>query len=189
MDPASQYALAYALSSISGLRGFLVLFLAAAAAHFGYLHPSHGFAWLGSTPALWIFGVATIVEFFADKIPAVDNAMHTIQMISKPIAGAIVAGSVVPGQTDAMTYLLIAAGATNALAIHSAVTAVRAGSTIGTLGTLNPALSIGEDILAVGGAVIALIAPFAAAIIAALAFIAVALVARSVWKRRRRTAA
>ena len=70
MDAATQYALAYALSSISGLRGFLVLFAAAAAAHFGFLHPNHTFEWLGSVPAMWILGSATVVEFFADKIPA-----------------------------------------------------------------------------------------------------------------------
>lgn len=186
MDPSAQYALAYALSSVAGLRGFLVLFLAAAAAHFGYLHPSHGFAWLGSGTALWVLGAVTVVEFFADKIPAVDNAMHALQTAVKPVAGAIVAGSVVPGQTDALTYALIVAGAANALAIHGTVATVRAGSTLSTFGTLNPVLSVAEDILAVAGTAFALIAPFAAAILAALVFVAIVLSAGAILRRRRR---
>jgi hypothetical protein len=185
MDASAQYALAYSLSSISGLRGFLVLFLAATAAHFGVLHPNHTFAWLGSTSALGVLGAATMIEFIADKIPAVDNAMHALQSISKPIAGAIVAGSVIPGQTDVMTYVLMAAGATNALAIHGAVAGVRAGSTVGSFGTLNPVLSVVEDVLALGGTAFAFVAPFAAAIVAVLAFVAVVLIARWFWMRRR----
>lgn len=185
MDPSSQYALAYALSSISGLRGFLVLFGAALAAHAGLLHPNSTFAWIGSDSAMWILGGATLVEFLADKIPAVDNAMHALQTITKPVAGAIVAGSVVPGHTDLMTYVLMAAGATNALAIHGSVAGVRAGSTLGTFGMLNPVLSVIEDVLAVGGVVLALFAPFTAAAIALVAFVAVLAVARWVWSRRR----
>ena len=187
MDASSQYALAYSLSSITGLRAFLVLFLAAAAAHFGYLHPNHTFAWLGSESVMWILGVLTLVEFAADKIPAVDNALHAVQTFVKPVAGAIIAGSIVPGQTDVMTYVLMAAGATNALAIHGAVATARAGSTVGTFGVLNPVLSIIEDVLAVGGTIVALFAPFLTAIIALLAFVALIVVASSVWKRKRRS--
>lgn len=188
MDSAAQYALAYSLSSISGLRGFLVLFLAAGAAHFGFFHPNHTFEWLSSPIAMWILGGATVLEFLGDKIPAVDNAMHAVQTVLKPIAGAIVAGSVVPGQTDVMTYVLMAAGATNALAIHGAVATVRAGSTVGTFGTLNPVLSVVEDIFAVAGTALALVAPFATAVIALLACLTIVIVARAMWKRRRRPA-
>lgn len=189
MDAATQYALAYALSSISGLRGFLVLFLAACAAHFGILHPNHAFEWLGSGSAMWALGGLSAVEFVADKIPAVDNAMHALQTVSKPITAAIVTGSVVPGQTDLMTYVLMAAGATNALAIHGAVAGVRAGSTLGTAGTLNPVLSVIEDVVAVGATAIAFFAPVLMAIVAVVAFGCAIFIVRALWSRRRKRAA
>ena len=75
MDP-STFATAYGLSTSIGLRPFLTLALASIAMHFGYLHTSHAFAFLGSGGATWLLAGLAVLEFAADKIPIVDHALH-----------------------------------------------------------------------------------------------------------------
>jgi hypothetical protein len=171
MDSTS-FAAAYALSTSIGLRPFLTLALASLAMHFGYLHPSPAFAYLGSDRATWLLAALAALEFVSDKIPV---------------------GSMAPdGTADGGTYALMALGALNALGIHSGVAAVRAASTTMTLGTANPFVSLLEDVAAIVGTALALVFPWAAAVLAAFLTVTVALVARHLYlevRRRRGTGA
>src|ERR1700719_1335257 len=92
MDP-TQFATAYALSTSVGLRPFLTLALASLAMHFGYLHPSHPFAALGSDGATVLLAVLAVLEFFAEKVPAVDHALHAVHFATKPVAAAVLIGA------------------------------------------------------------------------------------------------
>ena len=165
---ASQFATAYALSTSVGLRPFLTLALAALAIHFGYLHPAMRFNFLGTDGAAIVLGVFAVIEFFADKIPVVDHAVHVLHFAAKPIAAAILVGSMVPdGSTpDVATTGLMALGALNALGVHGGVAALRGASTATTAGLGNPILSIIEDVIAVVGVVVAFVAPFLGAALA-----------------------
>jgi len=167
---ASQFATAYALSTSVGLRPFLTLALAALAIHFGYLHPAMRFNFLGTEGAAIVLGILAIVEFFADKVPVVDHAVHVLHFATKPIAAAIIVGSMIPDGTtpDLATTGLMALGALNALGVHGGVAAVRGASTATTGGLGNPILSFIEDVIAAFGVVIAFVAPFLGAIIAAV---------------------
>jgi len=167
VDP-SQFATAYALSTSVGLRPFLTLALAALAIHFGYLHPAQHFNFLGSDGAAIVLAILAILEFAADKVPVVDNTMHALHFATKPIAAAVIVGSMVPDGTtpDLTTAGLMALGALNALGVHGGVAALRAGSTATTGGLANPAISLIEDVLAAAGVVVAFLAPVAGAIIA-----------------------
>jgi Domain of unknown function (DUF4126) len=165
---ASQFATAYALSTSVGLRPFLTLALAALAIHFGYLHPAMRFNFLGTDGAAIVLGVLAVIEFFADKVPVVDHAVHVFHFAAKPIAAAILVGSMVPdGSTpDVATTGLMALGALNALGVHGGVAALRGASTATTAGLGNPILSIIEDAIAAVGVVIAFVAPFLGAALA-----------------------
>ncbi len=169
MDP-SQFATAYALSTSVGLRPFLTLALAALAIHFGYLHPAMRFNFLGTDGAAIVLGILAVIEFFADKVPVVDHAVHVLHFATKPIAAAVLVGSMIPdGSTpDIATTGLMALGAVNALGVHGGVAALRGASTATTGGLGNPVLSIIEDIIAAIGVVIAFVAPFLGAILAAV---------------------
>lgn len=175
-----QFATAYALSTSVGLRAFMTLALASLAAHFGYLHPSAQFAWLGTDTVLWVlFGLAAL-EFFADKIPVVDNFFHTISFATKPLVAAVLVGSAVPsGTPDAGLYTAMFAGAANALGVHTASATARAASTSMTFGLGNPVLSVLEDGIALGGVAISFFLPILGA------FIAIALTAFLIWLARR----
>jgi uncharacterized membrane protein len=166
MDASGQFALAYALTTTAGLRGFLTLFAASIAAHYQWIHPSSGFAWLGSDTATTVLGVFALLELLADKVPVVDHALHAVSFAVRPLAGAILVGSTVHTDNSALLYGLMAIGAINSLIVHSSSTAVRAASTVGTFGAANAPISLGEDIGAIGGIIIALFHPYIAAFLA-----------------------
>jgi uncharacterized membrane protein len=165
VDAASQYALAYALTTTAGLRGFLTLFAAAVAAHYRVIHPSAGFAWLGSDGAVVVLGLFALLELSADKIPAIDHALHAVSFAVRPIAGAILVGGTLNTNNSAELYGLMAAGALNALVVHSSSAATRAASSATTLGSANPLISVVEDVMAIGGIIAAFAYPIAAAIV------------------------
>jgi uncharacterized membrane protein len=182
---AQQFAAAYSLSTAIGLRAFVVLALASVAMHFGYLHPSPAFAWLGSNGATFVFAVLAVAELLSDKIPVLDHFMHAIHFATKPIAAAVLVGSMVPVDGDTLTpatYLAMGAGALNAFGVHTASATVRAGSTATTLGVANPFISLIEDVVAVVGTVLAVLLPLFAAALAVACTILVVLIARRVWR-------
>jgi uncharacterized membrane protein len=157
--------------------------------HFGYLHPAPAFAYLGNDKATLVLAVLAVIEFVGDKVPVVDHGFHVLHFATKPLAAALLVGSLVPdGSLDGGSYALMALGALNALGIHGGVTAVRAASTTMTLGTANPFVSLLEDVAAVAATVLALVLPWVAAILAAFLTAAGALLVRYLYVtvRRRR---
>lgn len=183
----NEYATLYALTTAIGLRPFLVLALASLAMHFGYLHPSGAFAKLGSDGATWLFAGLAVLEFAGDKIPVVDHALQAMHFAIKPLAAAILVDGAIPaGTPDGATYALMALGAANALGVHTGVTAMRGASTVATLGVANPVVSVIEDILAIGAALLAFIAPYLGAIGAVLLSIVIVSLVWRVYRGMRR---
>lgn len=183
MDP-SDFATTYALTTAIGLRPFMTLALASLAMHFGYLHPSAAFAYLGSDGATWLLAAFAALEFAGDKIPVVDHALQAAHFALKPVAAAILVGSTMPAgpqAAGASGYGLMALGALNALGLHTGITAARGASTALTFGIANPFLSGIEDVLAAGGTFLAIAWPFAGAIGAVALTLLVALLARYVY--------
>jgi hypothetical protein len=113
-----------------------------------------------STPVLIVVGILYAVEFVADKVPAVDHVWDVIHTFIRPAAGALVAlAAMAPGLPCGGVILAgIIAGAT-ALTAHVAKATTRAASSVVTGGLGNPILSLIEDVLAFGGALIAIFLP------------------------------
>jgi uncharacterized membrane protein len=174
MDATTEYALAFALTTTAGLRGFLALLIASLAAHAGWIHLNPSYAWLGSDGASIVLAFFAVLEMLADKIPVVDNALHLVYFVVRPAAAAILVGGTVhaPNETELVGLMII--GAINAFVVHGASAAARAASTTSTLGVANPTISVGEDIIAIGGGALAIAMPVLAASLA-LAFLVVLL--------------
>ena len=168
MDTTGQYALAYALTTTAGLRGFLTLFAASVAAHFHWIHPSGAFAWLASDSATVILGIFALVELAADKVPALDHVLHAVSFAARPLAGAILVGGTIHTESAGTLYTLMALGALNSLIVHSSSATARAASTATTFALANAPMSAGEDATAIFGIVLAFLHPYIAAILAAL---------------------
>ena len=115
-----------------------------------------GFEWMSSTPALVIFSVALVVEVLADKIPAVDHGLDILQTIVRPLAGTLVVAASLDGVSPlAASVIGLITGGTVAGGVHLAKSQLRVLSTAGSGGLLTPILSVGEDVVAFFGAVLA----------------------------------
>jgi hypothetical protein len=171
------------LAASAGLRAFVPLFAVGVASRtFGWEVASQ-MQWLASNTALTCFGIASILEVAADKIPVVDHALDAVHTIIGPIAGALAGLSVwlhfPPGVA---TVLALAVGAPVAGAVHFLAATTRVKSSVVSGGTLNPIASTVEDGLTVSAIVIAIVAPLLAL---ALTILLVLVVARVIARRRR----
>lgn len=181
MDPHS-LALAYSLSSVSGLRASLTILALTIAIRMHAFSPPGSMAWLGSDQTLIVVAILAVADFFADKIPGVDHVVHGVHTVLAPIAGGIAATTVDPTGGGVATIVAVLGGA-NALGILGLRAGVRASTSAASVGILNPVVSIVEDVLAVAGLALAFLAPVVMAFVALLATIAFVLVGRSVMRR------
>ena len=153
------------LAAATGLRTFLPLLMAAAAARFGLfgVELSGPLAWLSSDVALIALGVAATAEFAGDKLPVVDHALDLVGTVARPLAGALAAAAVfAPGLSADPVTLAIAGlivGAPAAFAVHGAKAGTRVAANAGTAGLAAPAVSLAEDGLTIGAVLLAFVAP------------------------------
>ncbi len=150
------------LASATGLRTFLPLLMLALAAKFELfgVRLIEQMDWLVSWPAVAALATATVAEFAGDKIPAVDHALNAVGYVTRPVAGAVAAGSVfwaVDPTAAAVAGIIV--GAPAALAFNAAQTGARVGSTATTGGLGNPVVSLIEDVLAVLTVLVAFLVP------------------------------
>ncbi len=183
MDPAT-FATAYGLASSAGIRPFLTLAVASVAMHFGYLHPAHAFAFLGTAGATYALAALALLEFVADKIPGVDHALHVLHFAIKPAVAALLVGGTLPGSGLAPDVAM-ALAAVNALGIHTGIATLRGASTSLTLGIGNPIVSLVEDLVSIAATLLAVLLPFAGAALAVALTLVVIFVARAVISRLR----
>ena len=175
------------LAAASGLRIFVPLLATALVAKFGLfgIELNESMAWATSNGAIAALAIATVVEIVADKVPVLDNALHTLGIVARPVAGAVVAGSVFAGldpTTAAIAGIIV--GAPTALAFGAAQGGARAASTATTGGLGNPILSVIEDVLSFFTVAIALFFPVIVPLFLALLFWAVWRLFRKVRPRR-----
>jgi hypothetical protein len=154
-------ALAVALAACAGLRAWLPLFLAAVLARLDWLALNESFDFLSSNQALILFGFATLLEIAADKIPAVDHALDAASTVIRPLAGSLLAASVLGWIEDPLAALAlgIIVGAPSAFIPHAAKASLRTLTSTLTAGLANPILSLIEDVLTVALFVLAVIVP------------------------------
>lgn len=175
------------LASATGLRTFLPLLMLAVAGRFELfgVRLIDQMDWLVSWPAIAALATAAVAEFAGDKIPAVDHALNAVGYVSRPVAGALAAGSVfwaVDPATAAIAGLIV--GAPAALALNAAQTGVRVGSTATTGGLGNPLVSLIEDALAFLTVIVAFLAPILIPIVLVVLAVAVFRLARRLRDRR-----
>jgi hypothetical protein len=175
-------AMGIGLAACAGIRAWLPLLMAGGMARWGIIELGQSFQFISSDRALILFGVATVIEILADKVPAVDHALDSLSTILRPAAGSLLAASVLWQVSDPLTALAlgVAVGAPTSLVPHAAKSLLRAASTTFTGGLANPLISILEDLMAVALFVLTVLIPVVVA--AALVLIGL-LVARRVARR------
>ncbi len=148
------------LSASSGFRVFIPLLVASVASYFDILHLGQGFDWLGSIPAMIIFGVAAVLEVIAYYIPVVDNFLDTIATPLAIGAGALLTTAVLPIDENLSRWAMgIIIGGGSAASIQTGTSLLRLFSTKATLTTANPIVSTTENISATSSSILALFFP------------------------------
>lgn len=156
--------LGIALAAACGFRVFVPLLVVSITAKAGWLSLADSFSWIGSTPALIAFAVATALEVGAYYVPWLDNTLDAAAGPIATVAGVVVAAAVMTDMDPLLKWTLaIVAGGGAAGATQALTTALRGASSITTLGLANPLVATAE----VGGSLalslLSLALPFLAA--------------------------
>jgi hypothetical protein len=179
---------AFGLSASAGLNAYIPLLVIALLARFTNL--------ITLTPpwdtlsSWWIIGlllVLSLIEFFADKIPAVNHINDAIQTLIRPAAGAIVFAASAHVITNIHPVLSLAAGLLVAGGVHAVkALAVRPAVTATTAGAGNVPVSIAEDLLATILSIVSVVVPvlISAVIVLICAWIIMKMIRRTIDKRQ-----
>ncbi|MBC8021351.1 MAG: DUF4126 domain-containing protein [Methyloceanibacter sp.] len=167
-DLALSVALGIGLAAATGLRLFVPMLVASAAAYTGHLPLSENFAWLATLPALILLGVAAAVEILAYYIPGVDNLLDTLATPLAFVAGTIIAAAVMTDLPPMVKWAAaVIAGGGIAGLTQSVTTVVRAKSTVLTGALGNPAIATAEF----GGSLLVSLLALAAPLLTLLAVV------------------
>src|SRR5437773_3245700 len=184
-SPRQLAALVVATSFASGLNVYATVATLGLLARAGIveLPPS-----LDLVTSWWIIAASValyLVEFVADKIPAVDLVWNALQtFVGVPVAALLAYGATVQLSIGEQLVATTAA-ALIALAAHGGKTAARVAVTPSPEPFSNVALSLGEDALAIFITWLSVRHPFGAASIAALRLVIIVSLARTVVRAAR----
>jgi hypothetical protein len=180
IPPAELFALLAAIGFAAGLNLYATVAALGLLARFGHLPLPAGLQLLESWTVIGASIALFVIEFFADKIPAFDlvwNALHTF--IRVPVAGLLAyrATSQLSPEHQLLATIL---GAALAFIAHSGKTAARAAVTPSPEPMSNIALSLSEDVLAIGLTWLATRHPYVAGALAMILVVIIFLLARLV---------
>jgi hypothetical protein len=158
---------AFGLSASAGLNAYIPLLVVSLLARFtNLIELSEGWRALESW---WIIGLLialSLVEFFADKIPAVNHINDILQTFIRPTAGAILFAASTNAVTKIHPLLSIAAGLLVAGSVHAVKSVVvRPAVTATTAGAGDIPVSVMEDVVATMLSVLSVVIPVLVGII------------------------
>lgn len=161
---------AFGLSASAGLNAYIPLLVIAILGKFTSLIELSS-PWDALT-SWWIIGLLillSVIEFFADKVPAVNHVNDIIQTFIRPAAGAIAFAASANVITNTHPVLSLAAGVLVAASIHTVKSAaVRPAVTATTGGAGNIPVSILEDVLSTVVSILSIVIPVLVACILVL---------------------
>lgn len=186
METVLSVCLGVGLAAACGFRVFVPMLVLSAAVHAELVELGSSFQWLGSTTALVVFAVATVLEIAAYYIPWVDNALDTIAGPTAVVAGVVVTASVVTDMDPVLKWALaVIAGGGAAAAVQGLTSVVRGASSLTTGGLGNPVVSTAEAAGSAFFSVLAVFVPMVAVVLLALFLVVAGRRVRALRVRRR----
>jgi hypothetical protein len=152
---------AFGLSASAGLNAYIPLFTIAVIAHYtNWFKLSPPYDLLANPWIIILLGALIIIEFLADKVPAINHVNDAIQTFIRPVAGAIAFAASAKLLTDIHPLISLACGLLIAGSVHVAKSAViRPAVTATTGGAGNVPISIAEDVISTVTSLLAVIVP------------------------------
>lgn len=151
MDLVGSVAMAAGLAWASGLRLYAVLFLAGLLGRLGYVDLPDSLQVLSHWLVLGASGFMFVVEFFADKVPALDSLWDALHTFIRVPAGAVLAAMALGNHDPAIIVAGAILGGTLAAGTHLTKAGSRALINTSPEPFTNVAASVGEEALAIGG--------------------------------------
>ena len=116
----------------------------------------------------WIIGVAGglyAIEFFADKIPYLDSIWDVVHTFIRVPAGALVAYAAMANMDPSITIPAALVGGGLAFTTHGTKASARIAANMSPEPVSNWALSLVEDVIAIGGTLMAVFLPVVLAVV------------------------
>ena len=159
------------LAASVGFRIFVPLFVLSLASYFNIIPLNESWQWVGSSSAIIILGVATVIEIMAYLIPWLDHLLDTIAVPLAAIAGTAVMVATVTDLDPTLTWALaIIAGGGTAAAIKGTTSTTRLASTATTGGVANPVISTVETGTSILMSLFSIFIPIVAIILVVIIF-------------------
>ena len=185
MDAIGGVLSAFGLSASAGLNAYVPLLIVALVARFTNWIEL-GETW-GALTSWWVIGALIflgLIEFFADKVPAVNHINDIVQTFIRPTAGAVLFAASTDVVTNIHPVVALIAGLLISGTVHVAKSAaLRPAVTATTGGAGNVPVSVAEDLLATVLSILAVVIPV---IIAALIVLVTAWLIWLLWRRANR---
>jgi hypothetical protein len=188
MQPSSQeiVAIAAGASFAAGLNVYATVATLGLLGRTGVVPLPPALHLLAGWPVIGVAGALFVIEFFADKIPAFDliwNALHTFVRV--PVAALLTYGATAQLSPQAQIAAAMAGGLI-ALAAHGGKMAARVAVSPSPEPLSNMALSLGEDVTAIGLTWFATRHPYIAAGLVGIALLVILVMVRWVVRAMRR---
>lgn len=172
MEALLSIALGVGLAAATGLRVFLPLLVAGAAARADFIELTDAFAWIESTPALITLGVAAAIETLAYYIPGLDHILDVLAGPAAAAAGIVASASVMADVPPGVMWpAAIILGGGVAGITKGGAALVRAKTGVATAGLGNPVVSTAETVGASALSILAIALPLVC-LVAAILFVA-----------------
>jgi hypothetical protein len=181
-----ELAIALALAWGAGLRAYLVIFAVGLAGAMGWVELPGHLSVLQHPVVIFASGFMTLIEFGADKVPWLDSVWDAIHSFVRIPAGAALAALAFGDSTSAVMVAAGILGGSLAAAMHVTKAGTRATLNLSPEPFSNWAASLSEDALVPLGLWLAFAHPLLFFALLAAMLVAVALLARLLWRGFRR---
>ena len=175
-------ALASLLAWASGLRLYLVIFVVGMIAYFGYVDLPPGLRVLQHPWVIATAGFMLVVEFFVDKVPALDSAWDALHTFIRIPAGALLAAGATGDTLSALTVAAGLLGGTITAGTHLTKSGSRALINTSPEPFSNWGASLTEDALVLGGIALAFQHPLAFLCALALLIVGMIWLTPKIWR-------
>ena len=163
LDLPQLLALAAAVGFVSGIRLYALVLILGLTGYFEWAPLPPGLEVLSHPMVMGAAGLMVLIEFLADKIPAVDSLWDGIHTFIRIPAGAALAAGVMGGDGAEWTAVAAIMGGSLAATSHLTKAGMRAAVNTSPEPFSNIAVSSLEDMLVAGLIWLAIVHPFVAA--------------------------
>ncbi|AQQ54020.1 DUF4126 domain-containing protein [Planococcus lenghuensis] len=156
-----------ALSATAGFRIFTPLLITGLFVRTEWVTLAEGFEWIGSTPALIAFGVATLLEIGVNYLPVLGTFLKMLATPAATVAGILLTASFIGDMDPFVSWSIAIIGGGGIATTAHATTSIVKG--VSETAAVSPVVSAMEDGIAIVGPVLIFLVPVLAVIVLAVA--------------------